>query len=75
MQIDLKPELPPSGGYETIITAIAVFSKNAFAYIVSDPTAVNTAKVVLNIMTRDAYLATLIITDNGAFSYQKLYMK
>ena len=44
MQIDLLPELPPSGGYENIITAIDVFSKYAFAYPVSNPTAVNTAK-------------------------------
>ena len=31
MQIDLLPELPPSGGYENIITAIDVFSRYAFA--------------------------------------------
>ena len=45
MQIDLLPELPPSGRYENIITAIDVFSRYAFAYPVSSPTAVNTAKV------------------------------
>ena len=27
MQIDLVPELPPSGGYESIVTAIDVFSR------------------------------------------------
>ena len=27
MQIDLSPELPPSGDYENIITAIDVFSR------------------------------------------------
>ena len=59
MQIDLLPELPPSGGYENIITAIDVFSKYAFAYPVSNPTAVNTAKVIIDIMTRHAYLPTL----------------
>ena len=26
MQIDLVPELPPSGGYESIVTAMDVFS-------------------------------------------------
>ena len=26
MQIDLVPELPPSGGYENIVTALDVFS-------------------------------------------------
>ena len=63
MQIDFLPELPPSGGYENIITAIDVFSRYAFAYPVSNPTAVNTANVVIDIMTRHACLPTLIITD------------
>ena len=66
MQIDLLPELPPSGGYENIITAIDVFSRYAFAYPVSNPTAVNTAKAILDILTRHAYLPTLIITDKGS---------
>ena len=66
MQIDFLPELPPSGGYENIITAIDVFSRYAFAYPVSNPTAVNTAKVIIDIMTRHAYLPTLIITDKGS---------
>ena len=52
MQIDLLPELPPSGGYENIITAIDVILRYAFAYPVSDPTAVNTAKVIIDIMTQ-----------------------
>ena len=66
MQIDLLPELPPSGCYENIITAIDVFSRYAFAYPVSNRTAVNTAKVKIGIMTRHAYLPTLIITDKGS---------
>ena len=66
MQIDLMPELPPSGGYENIITAIDVFSRYVFAYPFSNPTAVNTAKVTIDIMTRHAYLPTLIITKKGS---------
>ena len=66
MQINLLPELPPSGGYENIITAIDIFLKYAFAYPVSNPTAVNTAKVKIDTMTRHAYLPTLIITDKGS---------
>ena len=66
MQIDLLPELPPSGGDESIITAIDVFSRYAFAYPVSYPTAVVTAKVIIDIITRHAYLPTLIITDKGS---------
>ena len=63
MRFDLLPELRPSGGYEKIITAIDVFSRYAFAYPIPNPTAVNTAKVIIDIMTRHAYLPTLIITD------------
>ena len=64
-QIDFFPEIPPSGGYEIIITAIDVFQRYAFAYPVSNPTAVNTAKVIIDILTRHAYLPTLITTDKG----------
>ena len=32
MQIDLVPGLPPSGGYETFVTAMDVFSRCFFAY-------------------------------------------
>ena len=48
-----------------IITATVVFSRYAFAYPVSNPTAVNTGKVIIDIMTRHAYLPTLIIMDKG----------
>ena len=63
MQINLLPELPPSGFYENIITAIDKFSRYAFAYPVSNRTAVNTAKVIIGIITRHAYLPSLFITD------------
>ena len=66
MKIDLLPELPPSGGYENIITAKDVFSRYAFVYPVSNPTALSTAKVIIEILTRDAYLPKLIITDKGS---------
>ena len=66
MQINLLPEIPPSGGYENIITAIDVFSRYAFAYPVFNTTAVNTTEVILDITTRHAYLPTLIITDKGS---------
>ena len=71
MQIDLLPELPPSGVYENIVTALDVFSRYAFAYPVSTPTALITAKVIIDIITRHAYQPTLMITDKGsAFVYQ-----
>ena len=42
MQIDLVPELPPSGGYENIVTAMDVFSGFLFAY----PTSNQDAKTI-----------------------------
>ena len=42
MQIDLVPELPPSGGYENFVTAMDVFSRSLFAY----PTSNQDAKTI-----------------------------
>ena len=63
-ELGLWPELPPSGVYESIMTASDVFPRYAFAYPVCNPTAVSTVKVNIDIMARHAYLPTLIITDN-----------
>ena len=65
LQIDLLPNLPQSGGYENIITALDVFSRYLFAYPVTDASAISTAKVLIDIMTRDTYLPTTLITDKG----------
>ena len=57
MQIDLVPGLPPSGGYENIVTAMDVFSSFLIAY----PTAnqdKTIAEILINIMTQQAYLLT-----------------
>ena len=56
MQIDLVPELPPSGGYTNIVTAMDVFSRYLFAYPTSNQDANTIAKVLINIMTKHAYL-------------------
>ena len=65
-QIDLVPELPPSGGYENIVTAMDVFSRYLFAYPTSNQDAKTIAKVLINIMTKHAYLPTTLISDKGA---------
>ena len=71
MQIDLVPELPPSGGYENIVTAMDVFFRYLFAYLTSNPDAKTIAKVLINIMTKHAYLPTTLISDKGtAFKSQ-----
>ena len=61
IQIDLVPELPPSGGYENIVTAMDVFSRYLFAYPTANQDAKTIAKVLINIMTKHAYLPTTLI--------------
>ena len=65
MQIDLVPELPPSGGYENIVTAMDVFSCYLFAYPTSNQDTNTIAKVLISIMTKHAYLPTTLISDKG----------
>ena len=65
IQIDLVPELPPSGGYENIVTAMVVFSRYLFAYPTANQDAKTIAKVLINIMTKHAYLPTTLISDEG----------
>ena len=65
MQIDSLPNLPPSGGYENVLTASDVFSRYLFAYPLTDASAINVAKALFDIMTKHAYLPTTLITDKG----------
>ena len=60
------PELPPSGGYENIVTAMDVFSRYLFSYPTSIQDAKTVPKVMMNIMTKQAYLPTTIISDKGS---------
>ena len=66
MQIDLLPNLPTSGGFQTVMTAIDVFSRYLFAYPLTEATATNVAKVLIDIMTKHSYLPTTLITDKGS---------
>ena len=65
MQIDLVPGLPPSGGYENIVTAMDVFSRYLFSYPTSNQDAETNAKMITSIMTKHAYLPTTLISDKG----------
>ena len=65
MQIDLVPELPPSGGYENIVTAMDVFFRYLFASPTANQDAKTIAKVLINIMIKHAYLPTTLISDKG----------
>ena len=65
MQVDLVPGLPPSGGYENIVRAMDVFSRYLFAYPTSNQDAKTVAKVIINIMTKRAYLPRTLLSDKG----------
>ena len=65
MQIDLVPELQPSGGYDNIVTGMDVFSRYSFAYPTSHRDSKTIAKVLINIMTKHAYLPMTLISDKG----------
>ena len=65
MQLDLLPNLPPSGGYSCVMTAFDVFFRYLFAYPLTEATAANTAKVLIDMMTKHSYLTTTIIADNN----------
>ena len=65
MQIDLVPGLPQSGGYENIVTAMDVFSRCLFAHPTSNQDATTIAKVIINVMTKHAYLPTTLISDKN----------
>ena len=66
MQFDLLPNVPTSGGYQTVMTAIDVFSRYLFAYPLIEATATNVAKVKIDIMTKHSYLPSTLITDKGS---------
>ena len=63
MQIDLEPGLPPSGGYENIVTAMDTFSRYLIAYPTCSQDGKTIARVIINIMTKHVYLPTTIISD------------
>ena len=65
MQVDLLPNLPSNGGYENVLTAIEVFSRYLISYPLTDASATNVAKVIIDIMTKHAYLPTTLISDKG----------
>ena len=65
MQNDLVPRLPPSGGYENIVTAMDVFSRYLFANATANQDAKTITEVLVKIMTKHAYLPTSLISDKG----------
>ena len=66
MHVNFVPQLPPSGGYENIVTAMDRFSRDLSAYPTSSPDAKTIAKFIITIMTKYACLPTTIISDKSA---------
>ena len=65
LQMDIVPFDEPSGGYNAIVTAMDVYSRYLFTYNVVKTDAPTVARVLVDIMTRHAYLPTTVITDKG----------
>ena len=63
MQIEFMQESPAMGGYEKILTAMDVFSRQFFACPTSNQDAKTLAEVNINIMTKHTYLPTTLISD------------
>ena len=66
LEIDILPNLPNSAGYQTIVTMIDVFSRYLFAYPTQNVTAKTIGRCFVDVMTRHAYLPTLILSDKGS---------
>ena len=65
LQMDIFPFDESSGGYNAIVTAMDVFSRYHFTYNVVKTDAPTVARVLVDIMTRHAYLPTTVITDKA----------
>ena len=63
--MDMLPNLPPSGGYDHVITAIDVISRYLFAYPVARIAATAVSRVIMDKLCKHTYLPTTIFTDLG----------
>ena len=66
LEIDVLPNLPNSAGYQNIVTMIDVFSRYLFAYPTQNATAKTIGRCIVDVMTRHAYLLTLILSDKDS---------
>ena len=63
LEIDIQPNLRNSAGYQNIVTMIDVFSRYLFAYPTQNAPARTIGRCIVDVMTRHAYLLTLILSD------------
>ena len=73
MQIDLVPELPPSGVYKFKVKALGVFSRYLVVYTTSTQDARTVAGSSINPMTKHAHLPITITSENGSVFVFQVY--
>ena len=66
LEIDILPNLPNSAGYQNIVAMIDVISRHLFAYTTQNTTAKTIGRCIVEVMTRHAFLPTLILSDKGS---------
>ena len=73
MQMDLVPDLTPSGGYQNIVTAMDVFSRSAQP--TTNQHAKTAVRVIINIKIKHAYLPKTIISDKRSTFVSQVFKK
>ena len=58
----------PTAGYQNIVIMIDVFSRYLFAYPTQNATAKTIGRCIVDVMTRHAYLPTLILSPSPSVS-------
>ena len=66
LEIDILPNRPNSAGYKNIVIMMDVFSRYLVAYPTQNATAKRIGRCIVVVMTRHAYLPTLILSDKGS---------
>ena len=66
LEVDIAGQLPKSGGYSYIVTAMDVFSKYLFAHAVTSPSAEVVARTLMQWFMRHSYIPLGILTDKGS---------
>ena len=72
LQVDIAGQLPKSGGYSCVITAMDFFSKYMFAQPITSPPAETVAKILMRWFSGHSYIPLGILTDKGSVFTSKL---
>ena len=72
IQVDIVGQLPKSGGYSYVVTAMDVFSKYMFAQPITSPSAETVAKILMQCFLRHSNIPLGILTAKGSVFTSKL---